>query len=63
MTADVWTLWLLVTSTALVSIGGLALVWPRKPDRRWIHRLRRIERGRRAMATPTRAAFKARARS
>ena len=63
MTADVWTLWLLVTCTALVSIGGLAFVWPRKPDRKWFKRLHRIQRGRRAMATPTRAAFKARARS
>ena len=61
MSDDIWILWLILTCTAFVLIG-LGAAWPRKPDRKWIRRLNRIQRGRRAMATPTRAAFKARAR-
>jgi hypothetical protein len=60
---DEWTLWFLITSALLVVIGVVALAWPKYPDRRWIRRLNRIQRGRRAMASPTRAAFKSRASS
>jgi hypothetical protein len=60
---DTYELWLLLTALALVLIGLAVSVWPKSPDRRWIRRLRRIERGRRAMASPTRAAFKSRASS
>jgi hypothetical protein len=54
---------LMLAVPLLVVIGVVALAWPKYPDRRWIRRLNRIQRGRRAMASPTRAAFKSRASS